>query len=761
MQQQDTNQENQRFSQQYNPQYNIERGLSRDGYFEAIFPEDRTEAVKTAWCELWAKVYGEWAEAQLSELGNAFVFTAWAHSGQKRSSGKPFIIHSLSVAIILADMQLDVSTLIAALLHDVLEDTEVKKGEIISKFGEDVAALVDGVTKLNKLPYMSAEDYKAENLRKMFVVMVKDIRVVLIKLADRLHNMRTLGVFRHEKQVRIAQETLEIYAPLAHRLGIYEMKWELEDLAFKYSDPETYEDIRRKVRKRMPDREDIVQKGIEILSMHLEKAGIEFRIKGRAKHFFSIYGKMERKGLPVEQIYDLIAIRVLVKDVATCYAVLGIIHNTWVPVPGQFDDYIANPKSNMYQSLHTTIIGPTGEPLEIQIRTEEMNRFAEYGVAAHWRYKDGEEFSSKTIESKLDWIRQILEGDHEGETPSEFVEQLKTDFFAHEVCVFTPKGKPIAMPNESTMIDFAYAVHTEVGNHCVGATVDGRIVPLSTKVQHGNIIKITTSQQSSPSRDWLKIVHSNKTRNKIRAWFRQTEKLDKLEKQARGQEILDKELKRRELPLTSSEELSPHLNKVARDLGVNSGEDLIVAVGGSTVSASNVIQRLTQLWIQHHANEDSAAPVQKLSGKRNDFDVIVSGASGVQVTMSNCCEPVPGDQIIGYLTHLRGITIHRADCHSIRDAPMDKITQVEWNDLTGKLYTARLIIEALDRGNLLRDITEAIGISNSWIYNIKGSQIGNNIYRTKIEVSVRNLSHLLEIMGKLNNIKNVIEVVRG
>ena len=761
MQQQDIQQDSQRFSQHHNPQYNIERGLSRDGYFEAIFSEDRSEAVKTAWQELWAKVYGEWTEAQLSELGNAFVFTAWAHSGQKRSSGKPYIIHTLSVAIILADMQLDVSTLVAALLHDVLEDTNVKKDELISKFGEDVAALVDGVTKLNRLPEMSAEDYKAENLRKMFIVMGKDIRVVLIKLADRLHNMRTLSVFRHEKQVRIAKETLEIYAPLAHRLGIYEMKWELEDLAFKYSDPETYEDIRKKVRKRMPDREAIVQKGIDILSGHLEKADIKFRIKGRAKHFFSIYGKMERKNLSVEQIYDLIAIRVLVKDVATCYAALGIIHATWVPIPGQFDDYIANPKSNMYQSLHTTVIGPAGEPLEIQIRTEEMNRFAEYGVAAHWRYKTGDSVS-KTIETKLDWIRQVLEGEHEGDAPSEFVEQLKTDIFTHEVCVFTPKGKPILMPNGSTMIDFAYAVHTEVGNHCVGATVDGRIVPLSTKVKNGNIIKITTSQQSSPSQDWLKIVYSNKTRNKIRTWFRQTEKLDKQEKLQRGNEILDRELKRRELSLSNNkEEMSPHLNKIARDLGLGTGEDLLIAIGGSTISVSSVIQRLTQIWIQHQANEGAAAPVPKIGGKKNDYDVVVSGATGVQVTLSNCCDPVPGDLIVGYLTHLRGITVHRADCQSIQDVPMDRITQVTWNDIAGKLYMARLRIDALDRGNLLRDITDAIGQGNSWIYNIKGSLVGNNIYRTKLEVSVRNLSHLLEIMGKLNNIKNVIDVVRG
>jgi len=738
----------------------IERGLSRDAYFEAIFPEDRSEAVKTAWQDLWSKIYNDWSDDQLSELGNALVFAAWSHSGQKRYSGEPYIVHSLNVAIILANMQLDVSTLVAALLHDVIEDTKAEKEDLISKFGVDVAALVDGVTKLNKLPFMSAEDYKAENLRKMFIVMGKDIRVVLIKLADRLHNMRTLGALRYEKQVRVAKETLEIYAPLAHRLGIYEIKWELEDLAFKYSDPETYEDIRKKVRKRMPDREVIVQKGIDTLSQHLEKEGITFRIKGRTKHFFSIYEKMERKNLSVEQVYDILAIRVLVKDISTCYAVLGIVHATWVPIPGQFNDYIANPKSNMYQSLHTTVVGPAGEPLEIQIRTEEMNRFAEYGVAAHWRYKTGGTLD-KIMETKLDWIKQALDGEQEGDAPSEFVEQLKTDIFTHEICVFTPKGKPVLMPKGSTMIDFAYRVHTEVGNHCAGATVDGRIVPLSTEINDGNIIKITTSQQSSPSRDWLKIVHSNKTRNKIKAWFRQTEKLDKQEKLQRGHEVLDKELKRRELPLSNNEEMSPHLNKVARDMGMNSGEDLIVAVGGSSVNASSVIQRLTQIWLQHQAAEGTTVPIPKINGKKNESDVIVSGATSVKVTLSHCCDPVPGDMIIGYITQLRGITVHRTDCQSIQDVPVDRITQVTWSAPTGKIYMARLIIDALDRGNLLRDIMDVIGQSGSGIHNIKGNLVGNNIYRTKLEVSVRNLSHLLEIMGKLNSIKNVLEVVRG
>lgn len=741
------------------PQRTLERAMLRDGYFFALLPEDQSEGVRTAWQELWSKISNEWGESQLSELGNAFVFAAWADTGHKRSSGDPYIIHPLNVATILADMQLDAATLIAALLHDVIEDTNIEKSEIASKFGKDVATLVDGVTKLSKLPYMSAEDYQAENLRKMFMVMGEDIRVVLIKLADRLHNMRTLGALRLDKQQRIAKETLEIYAPLAHRLGIYEIKRGLEDLGFKYSDPEAYEDIRRKVRKRLPDREAIVQKGIDILSQHLDKAGIDSRIKGRAKHFFSIYEKMERKKISVEQVYDLLAIRVLVKDVATCYAVLGIVHATWVPIPGQFDDYIANPKSNMYQSLHTTVVGPLGEPLEIQIRTEEMNRFAEYGVAAHWRYKLGGN-TNQTIESKLDWIRQALEGGHDGEDPSEFLEQLKSDIFTSEICVFTPKGKPILMPKGSTMIDFAYAVHTEVGHHCVGATANGRIVPLSSELNNGDIVKITTLPQSAPSRDWLKIVHSNKTRSKIKSWFRQTEKLDRQEKLLRGHEALDKELKRRELPLSGKEEMSPLLNKVARDMGLSSGEELVIAIGGSSAGPSTVAQRLAHLWLQLQANE-GASIVPKLTGKKNELDVNVVGASGVQVSLANCCTPVPGDLIVGYLTHTRGITAHRADCPSVQNVPMDRITQVTWNSQQGKIFSARLVIEAIDRGNLLRDITETISQSNSTIQNIKGSTIGNSQYRTKIDVRVRDLTHLLEIIGKLNGIRDVLEVTRG
>lgn len=743
------------------PHLTTERALLRDAYFGAILPDDKTDSVRGAWRELWSRVSKEYTEEQLAMLGEAMVFADWAHEGKKRDSGEPYIIHPINVASILADMQLDVSTLVAALLHDVIEDTKFGKDEILVRFGQNVTTLVDGVTKLNKLPFMSAEDYQAENLRKMFVVMGEDIRVVLIKLADRLHNMRTLDALRPDKQQRIAKETLEIYAPLAHRLGIYEIKRGLEDLSFKYSDRETYEEIRKKVRKRLPDREAVVQKGINILHQHLEKAKIDARIKGRAKHFYSIYEKMQRKKLPIEQIYDLLAIRVLVKDIPTCYAVLGIVHATWVPIPGQFDDYIANPKSNMYQSLHTTVVGPSGEPLEIQIRTDEMNSLAEYGVAAHWRYKHVGSFS-KLMEQKLDWIRKALEGENEGDDPSAFVEDLKSDVFTSEICVFTPKGRPILMPKGSTMLDFAYAVHTEVGHHCVGATVNGRIVPLSTEINKGEIVKITTSPQSSPSRDWLKIVHSNKTRNKIKAWFKQTEKVDRQDKLLRGQEALDRELKRRELPVSNSDEMLPHINKVAKDMGMNNGEDLIVAIGSSNAGPSTVAQRLAQIWLQVKVNEGTALTITpKLTGKKQDCDILVAGATGVQTTLSNCCNPVPGDLIVGYATHMRGITIHRADCPSISNVPMDRITPASWGAHSGKMYVGRLKIEAFDRNDLLRDITEVISQSGGGILSIKGTAVGNTLYHTRIELRVRDLNHLLEISGKINNLKDMLEVSRG
>jgi GTP pyrophosphokinase len=735
----------------------------RDSFFARLPDNCKTESVKNAWHELWAKTAAYLSSSQLTQVGKAFLYAGEAHALQKRSTGDPYVVHTLNVAVILAEMQIDPATLCAALLHDVLEDTETTAPELSAVFGEEVVTLVDGVTKLGKLPFMSLEGYQAENLRKMFIVMARDIRVVLIKLADRLHNMRTLAIFRRDKQERISRETLEIFAPLAHRLGIYQMKRDLEDLAFKYLQPEIYNDIRRKVRRKLPEREEVIQKGIEKLEARLNDNGIPCKIKGRAKHFYSIYEKMERKKISFDELYDLLAIRVLVDDLSTCYAVLGIVHSLWVPIPGQFDDYIANPKSNMYQSLHTTVMA-FGAPMEVQIRTKEMNRLAEYGIAAHWLYKSGGA-SASNLDAKLMWVRQALEGEQEGRDPEDFLDLLKSDVLTSDVYVFTPQGKALVLPKGATTIDFAYAVHTEVGNHCVGAMINNRIVPLNTEVKNGDIIKVITSPQGAPSRDWAQIAKSTKTRSKIRNYFRQIEKTDREEKVTRGWEALERELKKRGIATDDVEEFSPSLNKVARDMGLMGKEDVLVAIGSGAAGPSTVAQKLALAHLQHHNPSDDldALLSNHTLPKRTDLDILVEGYEGVQVVRANCCEPVPGDAIVGYTTRVRGITVHRMDCLNMLNAQMGRVVRVSWNtgSGSGKFYTTRIKAEAIDRGDLVRDVAQVIGQANGSIQGMKVSIIDNTLVRIKIELRVRNLEHFYEITGKLNGVKGMMEVSRG
>ena len=736
---------------------------SSDLFFNQLSDESKYESVKIAWQALFSKAVTYLSASQISQLGEALLFADKAHINQKRSSGEPYIVHTISVAVILAEMQIDTATLCASLLHDVLEDTETTAPELSAVFGEEIVTLVDGVTKLGKLPFMSSEGYQAENLRKMFIVMARDIRVVLIKLADRLHNMRTLANLRRDKQERIAMETLEIFAPLAHRLGIYQIKKDLEDLSFKYLMPEIYNDIRRKVRNKLPEREEVIKKGIDALEARLTNDGISCKIKGRAKHFYSIYEKMERRKISFDELYDLLAIRVLVDDLPTCYAVLGIVHAMWVPIPGQFDDYIANPKNNMYQSLHTTVMA-YGAPMEVQIRTKEMNSLAEYGIAAHWLYKS-EGDSASSIDAKLTWVRQALEGDQEGHDPEEFLELLKSDVLASEVYVFTPKGKAIVLPKGATTIDFAYAVHTEVGNRCVGAMINNRIIPLSTEVKNGDIVKIITSAQGTPSRDWMKFVKSSKTRAKIRNHFRQAEKIDREEKMARGWESLERELKKRSITTDTPEEFSPALNKVARDMGLIGKEDLLVALGSGATGPSTVAQKLALAHLQqHHPSEDLATILIKHSPpKRSNLDIIVEGYEGVQVLLANCCEPVPGDAILGHSTRTRGITIHKPDCQNIANTHTGRVVQVSWSESSGsgKLYTTRVKAEAMDRENLVLDVAQAIGQANGSIHSMAVNVVDNSLVRIKIELKVRNLKHLYEITGKINGVRGIIEVNRG
>ena len=737
----------------------------RDEYFMRIPEKSQQECVRSVWQQLWGRAMLSLTPEQMKQLGEAFVYAAEAHKEQFRKSGDPYIIHTLSAALILADMKLDLATLQAALMHDVLEDTTVTPEEMRDKFGDNVETLVDGVTKLARKDvkeFMSRDDIKGENLRKMFIVMARDIRVVLIKLADRLHNMRTLDVMRPEKQERIARETMDIYAPLAHRLGIYHLKRELEDLSFKYLQPDVYAEIVRRVKKRMPKMEEVIAKAKDVLEERLKKENIPCRIKGRSKHYYSIYEKMQRKKLSFEELYDILAVRVLVSDVTTCYSVLGIVHALWVPIPGQFDDYIAQPKSNMYQSLHTTVMA-FGVPIEVQIRTYEMNHFAEYGIAAHWLYKaGGTKRAIKGLDAKLMWVRQALEAGQDGDS-QEFMDVLKNDILlTSELYVFTPDGKPMILPNGSTTIDFAYAVHTEVGNHCAGAMINGRIVPLNTQLHSGDMVKILTSPNSSPSKDWLKMVSSAKTRAKIRSYFKQAEKAIRDEQIARGWKLIERELRRR------------GLNNVKREDFTNI-DDQLAAVGAGSTGPSEAAQKLSLAWLQHNTVEVKPVPVEAVSEPvthRRDgkSDILVEGEGGVSVTLAGCCTPVPGDDIVGYSSDKRGIVIHRSDCHSIKASSADRRIHVEWAshdddegnpNRKGRLYTARLKAEGVDRDELLADATKALGLEGASILGIKANMAGNSLMRMKIELRVRNLEHLYSSMARLNEVRGIIEVVRG
>ncbi|HOO62855.1 MAG TPA: bifunctional (p)ppGpp synthetase/guanosine-3',5'-bis(diphosphate) 3'-pyrophosphohydrolase [Synergistaceae bacterium] len=735
-----------------------------DSFIGRIESAQRVSAVRMGWQDFWRKASSYLSREELILLGEGFVFSSHAHGEQLRHSGEPYIVHPLLVATVLADIGMDAETLTAALLHDVLEDTPISEEELAERFGKNVAFLVGGVTKLGRIHFQTLEDYQAENLRKMFLVMAKDIRVVLIKLADRLHNMRTLRVLPKEKQMRIARETQEIYAPLAHRLGIYHIKQELEDLSYRTLDPDTYYEIRRRVKKKLPERENIVKKAIDILQKEIVQTGIDMDITGRAKHFYSIYEKMCRKNLSVDQLYDLLAVRVIVNTVVECYTVLGIVHTLWKPIPGQFDDYIANPKNNMYQSLHTTVVGPSAEPLEVQIRTWEMHELAEYGVAAHWRYKEKKKGSVDSLDQKLVWIRQALEDQGEDARPTDFLEHLKEDVLTSEVFVFTPKGDVINLPHGSTPIDFAYTVHTEVGHKCVGAMINGRIVPIDYTLQNGDIVKVHTSPQGHPSRDWLKIARSNRARSKIRSWFRQQEKAEKEKNHLRGEEILEKEIRRR--LGDSSWEASKEgalLNRSAKSLGHPSWEELITEVGAGNQNASKVAARV----VQHIREKESlgSAPPPLLEevprDRKGDSEIFVEGAEGVLVGLANCCAPIPGDVLVGLVTKSRGIMVHREDCPNVRSFPEDRKIDVSWGNKVGSHYNTRLKLEGADRPGLFGDVSQAVNSAEASLVGIKAAVRGRNQAMMTLEIQVRSIEHLYKVMAMLNAVPGIQRVFRG
>lgn len=705
---------------------------------------------------------------ECNQVLKAFELADKAHEGQFRASGEPYIMHPLAVADILAHLQIDHITLMAALMHDVVEDTSYTKEDLEEMFGSEVAFLVDGVTKLNQFQYETKEDRQMENYRKMILAMAKDVRVVVIKLGDRLHNMRTLKHMRSDKQKRIAKETLEIFAPLAHRLGIFNVKWELEDLSFRYLEPEKYYDLVDQMKQKRQVREDIVNDTMSQLTKALGEAHIKADIKGRPKHFYSIYKKMKKDNRDLSQIYDLLAVRVIVDTIPDCYAVLGIAHSLWKPLPYRFKDYISMPKSNMYQSLHTTVIGTMGQPVEIQIRTWEMHRVSEYGVAAHWRYKEGNKNGDKEFDQKVAWLRQVLEW-QDTSNPTELVNALKLDVFSGEVFVFTPKGDVVKLPIGSVPLDFAYRVHTDVGHRCVGAKVNGKIVPLDYTLQNGDIVDIITSKTSKPSLDWLNIVGSSESKSKIRNWFKRENKAENIEK---GLEALEKEAKR--LNYTWKELIADNrLQQVTKQLKAGTEEEMFAACGYGGIPVSTVLLRLIELYKKSKEAEESKRSTEQIIEKlksqgqkktKNGTGVLVKGEAGVMVRMAKCCNPVPGDDIIGYITRGRGVSVHRCDCSSIGHTPEDleRMIEVSWDGSSGESFHVGIDIQAYDRNGLLMEVMAVLSELKITITNINAKvQEDTKNVSINVTVDIRDISQLDFVMTKLRRIREVYTVQRS
>jgi len=689
----------------------------------------------------------------LARIRAALAFAERAHAGQSRASGDPYIAHPVAVARILADLHMDRDTIVAALLHDVVEDTGVGLEEIRAEFGDDVADLVDGVTKLSRLKVQTREEEQVENLRKMFLAMAKDIRVILIKLADRLHNMRTLKHLSSDRVARIARETREIYAPLANRLGIFRIKWELEDLAFQFLEPDAFREMRDKVQKRRQEREAAVDEVVSVLTARLAATGVEAEVSGRAKHLYSIYRKMVAQDKEFSQVYDLVAVRVLVDSVRDCYAALGLVHEMWKPLPGRFKDYIAMPKSNLYQSLHTTVIGPGGDPLEVQIRTFEMHRTAEFGIAAHWRYKESSP-EDRDFEQKLAWIRQLMEWQRDMGDAREFMETLKVDLFADEVFVFTPRGDVIELPSGATPVDFAYRIHTDVGHHCVGARVNGRAVPLSSALDNGDIVEILVNRSSpGPSLDWLGFVRTSSAKHRIRQWLRRERRQEHL---ARGRELLARELRRTGLDALGDERLAGLLHK----MGFASLDELAVRIAEGGITPGQLSQRLHE-ELGREANASVVRPGRP-SRAPGQPEVLVHGEPRLLARFGRCCLPVPGDPVIGYLTRGRGVSVHRLDCHNFAKLAKDdpaRVVDVTWDDNAGATpHPVELAVYAWDRPGLLADVANTVSGTNIQNASARGFRDRTAVVHLKLEV--RDLSHLTHIIDKISSLPYVLKVGR-
>ncbi|MGE5416432.1 MAG: RelA/SpoT family protein [Acidobacteriota bacterium] len=703
-------------------------------------------------------------KADTALVMRAYEFAAKAHDGQYRISGEDYVIHPLAVADILAELGLDETTISAGLLHDVVEDTGYTLLDLERDFGVEISALVDGATKLSRIEMKSKEEAQAEYLRKMFLSMARDIRVVIIKLADRLHNMRTLKFHTPEKQREIALETMEIYAPLAHRLGIFRFRWELEDLSLRYLEPEIYYELVSRLKSKRKEREDYVTGLIDQINESLARVNIKADIEGRPKNLYSIYRKMIKQGKDLDEIYDKIAIRVVVDSVRDCYGVLGIIHTLWKPLPGRFKDYVATPKPNMYQSLHTTLIGQGGEPFEVQIKTWEMHQTAEYGIAAHWRYKEGSA-SDRDFDEKLAWLRRSLEWQQDVKDTREFMESLKIDLFSDTVFVYTPKGDVVELPSGACPVDFAYRVHTEVGHRCIGAKANGRICPLDYKLQNGDILEILTSKQSNgPSRDWLSFVKTSQAKSRIKAWFKKENRQYNIIK---GQDNLEYECKKNNLDpkeLLKEEKLL----EIGRKFSLNKVDDLYAAIGDGALSATQIITRLKEDYFRQTRLDDLLTVTEQRTVKTHLKDkasaaIRVKGVEDVVARLSRCCNPLPGDEVIGYITRGKGVSVHRVDCPNIRAhaiSEYDRIVEVDWIITGQTVYTVEIEVTAIDRARLTADVMTTIADAHIVVNSVFSRATRNAMATINLKLEIKDLDHLQAITQRLKKVKDVMEVRR-
>ena len=739
----------------------------------------RLETPEMRFAELQRQTSAYMNEPDEELLEKAFLFAREAHAGQCRKSGEPFIAHPVEVALILADLRMDVESICAALLHDTVEDTTVSSDRVAEEFNSQIAQLVDGVTKITRIEVESLSDEQAQTIRKMFVAMNKDIRVIVIKLADRLHNMRTLSALKEDRRIFKSRETLEIYAPIAHRLGINSIKWELEDLAFYYLEPNKFKQVSRMVTEIREERENYLEQIIDILHEELDKVNVQSQIMGRPKHLYSIYQKMTKKGKGFSEIYDLIAVRVIVKSVKDCYSALGAVHSLWHPMPGRFKDYIAMPKFNMYQSLHTTVIGPAGRPLEVQIRTEDMHRTSEYGVAAHWRYKEKGARGDMGLDQQLAWLRQMVDWQDETKDSREFLKSLKVDLAPNEVFVFTPKGEVMSLRAGSTPVDFAYAIHTEVGNHCVGAKVNGSIVPLTYELQLGDRVEILTQKSASPSRDWLTLVKTPSARSKIRSYFSRVSRSDDLQN---GRDKLTREMRKHGLGISSAQNMRA-IKTVSEHLGYNDPDDMLVQIGTNKESATHVSNRLLKILVDR-AEKDAETPglgssdmsTGKLppmltSVKRpkkheahTSNGIVVKGIDDVLVRLSRCCNPVPGDDILGFVTRGRGVSVHRADCPNAQDLMQhpERIIEVSWENepKQNASYKVEVFIEALDRMNLLRDVAVVLSDMGANVLSSSTTSHRDGMVEMRFLFQVSDIAYIDKITSKLRSIEGIFEARR-